>query len=131
MSTRCIVEFSTFDKGKKISYVRLYKHTDGYPDGKYGMISLLKKFMTEGTDSHLNGDILILPVDFIIWLKNEWYGSNYCVGICCQCGCDEDYGAAYKWYVECHSEGKIIIKGFYNYGDKEKVAEKVLRFIPN
>lgn len=72
MSTRCQIEFKEitnyFDRKKPIIERRtIYRHSDGYPNGDYGVIKDLKKFLKWDRGFDIEGT----PANFIYWNKKQ------------------------------------------------------------
>jgi len=72
MSTRCQIEFKEItkyiDRKKSIIERRtIYRHSDGYPDGDFGVISDLKIFLKWDRGF----DIEYTPANFIYWNKKR------------------------------------------------------------
>ena len=62
MSTRCQIEFKVDGERRTI-----YRHSDGYPDSKHGVVETLKQFLKWNRGR--NTDIEYLTANFIFWSK--------------------------------------------------------------
>jgi len=72
MSTRCQIEFKEITKyyGKKKSIIErrtIYRHSDGYPNGEYGVIENIREFLNWDKGF----DIEFTPANFIYWNKTH------------------------------------------------------------
>lgn len=70
MSTRCQIDFVnnyTINSKLRTDRVRVYRHSDGYPDSKYGVIATLKKFLK--WNNGRNDDCEYTAANFILWSK--------------------------------------------------------------
>lgn len=66
MSTRCVINF-TFDGNVE---AKVYRHSDGYPDGPNGVPADLAKFFVEvekHTPDHRFDDPSYLAARFVVW----------------------------------------------------------------
>lgn len=71
MSTRCTINFC-FPDGEVCA--KVYRHTDGYPDGDSGVPADLARFfkaVQEQTDDPRFGDPSYLAAKFVVWQANE------------------------------------------------------------
>ena len=73
MSTRCQIDFvvkGRFKNGKAFEERRrVYRHSDGYPNGEAGVIAELEKFLN--WNNGRNTDVEYAAANFIYWSKKE------------------------------------------------------------
>ena len=125
MSTRCKIEFYTTD-GKTIYDRRtIYKHTDGYPDGDYGIFAVLEKFFF--WDQERLGDIEYQVANFIYWWKNLRGAEHTGIGVCNND--DESAGAVYYYKVEMnHTTKEITMRCYHRDSDfKKEIQMKIIK----
>lgn len=69
MSTRCVIRFGTLQNGKAITEACIYKHSDGYPNGGYGMLAGFAAFfdaVERDTFDTRFGDGIYLAAKYIV-----------------------------------------------------------------
>lgn len=70
MSTRCVINFTS---GKEIE-AKVYRHSDGYPDGPHGVPADLKRFFAaveKDTADTRYSDPNYLAAKFVVWQAGE------------------------------------------------------------
>lgn len=70
MSTRCVINFSY---GTSV-HAKVYRHSDGYPDTKHGVLADLEKFFTavkKQTNDTRFGDPTYLSAKYVVWQADQ------------------------------------------------------------
>lgn len=135
MSTRAMVSFKQNNK----TYARIYIHSDGYPEGKHGLISRIDKFLDtcsqlKGTlnDTRFN-DPCILAARFIAFIVSKNYENLEDIGIEAKNVVDftgisiidtsgGDWGVAYYYDIVCNTAERPIIKCYDS--DKKEIDKE-------
>lgn len=96
MSTRCVINFG-FDK---VPYAKVYRHSDGYPNGEYGVFANLRKFfecVKEQTKDTRFSDPSYLAAKFVVW-QSGMKGLDFLgVGVILENPSDIEY----EYFVDC------------------------------
>lgn len=76
MSTRCVINFT---HGRRIE-AKIYRHSDGYPDGETGVLADLQRFF-DAVEKQCNGDnryydASYLAAKFVVWQAGEYANSR-------------------------------------------------------
>lgn len=77
MSTRCCIEFCEGDN----VWATVYRHSDGYPDGEYGVPASLLRFLMDleaNVDDKRFGDACYLSAKFVVWQAMEYSKGHPC-----------------------------------------------------
>jgi hypothetical protein len=112
MSTRCVINFTYGPSTAKV-----YRGSDGYPDGKHGMIAELARFfkaVEKATRDRRFNDPSYLAAKFIVWQAHRravtWdimankYRRNHRLDFIGVGVVDEDPGdIEYVYFVDCQN----------------------------
>lgn len=116
MSTRCNIHFTYGDD----VCANVYRHSDGYPDGKHGVPADLEKFfkaVEKETTDHRFDDPEYLAAKFIVWQAGEYSGEPGSLDFISLGVCTEDHGdVAYIYTVDCKTKKrpKVSWKSMYS-----------------
>jgi hypothetical protein len=75
MSTRCVINFTEERAAQQQVVARIYRHSDGYPDGGGGVPADLERFFaaveSQTKDTRFR-DPSYLAAKYIVWQGGEW-----------------------------------------------------------
>lgn len=104
MSTRCNIHFSYGARERDLA-ANIYRHSDGYPDGKHGVPADLARFFAaveEATRDTRFDDPEYLAAKYLVWQAGECTRSGKALDFLGVSPCIEDHGdIEYVYTVNC------------------------------
>ena len=106
MSTRCNIHFVGY-QGQLCA--NIYRHSDGYPDGKHGVPADLVKFFNEledQTQDRRYGDPEYLAAKFLVWQASQYSTEGKPLEFLSVSPCITDHGdIEFVYTVNCDNLG--------------------------